>query len=229
MLVSIIIPVLNEEAHIPAVLDSLLGFNNIEIIFCDGGSTDRTCANIVPYMSMYPFVKLVQSDRGRGIQMNAGAKLASGKWLLFLHADTFIPDLSWKGFSNAIENNTRLIRSGAFSFKSSGAGFRYDLMAFLVNVRSRWFKLPYGDQAIFVQKEIFEKIGGFRDDHPFMEDVELVKRLNKDPGFVILNEEVVTSSRRHEADGFLRRILLNLWINTLYRLGVPPKKLLKYY
>ncbi len=229
MLISIIIPVLNEEAHISAVLDSLLGFNNIEIIFCDGGSTDRTRTNIASYMSVYSFIKLVQSERGRGIQMNAGAKLAGGKWLLFLHADTFIPDLSWKGFSDAIENNNRAIQSGAFSFKSSGAGFRYDLMAFLVNVRSRWFKLPYGDQAIFVQKEIFEKIGGFRDDHPFMEDVELVKRLNKDTGFVILNEEVVTSPRRHEADGFFRRIILNLWINTLYRMGVHPRNLMKYY
>lgn len=229
MLISIIIPVLNEEAHISAVLDSLLGFNNIEIIFCDGGSTDRTCTNIASYMSVYSFIKLVQSERGRGIQMNAGAKLAGGKWLLFLHADTFIPDLSWKGFRDAIENNNRAIQSGAFSFKSSGAGFRYDLMAFLVNVRSRWFKLPYGDQAIFVQKEIFEKIGGFRDDHPFMEDVELVKRLNKDTGFVILNEEVVTSPRRHEADGFFRRIILNLWINTLYRMGVHPRNLMKYY
>jgi rSAM/selenodomain-associated transferase 2 len=229
MLVSIIIPVLNEEANIPAVLDSLLGFNNIEIIFCDGGSTDRTCANIASTMSMYPFVKLVQSERGRGIQMNAGAKLAGGKWLLFLHADTFIPDLSWKGFSDAIENNTRAIRSGAFSFKSSGSGFRYDLMAFLVNVRSRWFKLSYGDQAIFVQKDLFEKLGGFRDDHPFMEDVEMVKRLSKGTGFEILNYPVITSPRRHEADGFFRRILLNLWINTLYRLGVHPKKLMKYY
>lgn len=229
MLVSIIIPVLNEETNIPVVLNSLLNFSGIEIIICDGGSSDMTCERIIPFISDYPFVKLVQTSSGRGIQMNEGAKTACGKWLLFLHADTVIPDRSWKGFLKAIEKNDRPIRSGAFSFRSSSDAFRYRLMSVLVNLRSRWFKLPYGDQAIFVRRDLFEKFGGFRNDHPFMEDVELVKRLSKETGFAILKEEVITSPRRHEADGFFKRMLLNLWINILYRMGVPPGKLMKYY
>lgn len=228
MLVSIIIPTLNEETNISVVLQSLLTFSDIEILIVDGGSSDKTCDEIGPFLSKYPLVKLLYSARGRAIQMNAGAKNASGEWLVFLHADTIIPEKSWLHFRNTIEKKSS-IKSGSFLFQVSSKKLRYRMMEKLVNIRTRLFKLPYGDQALFIRKDLFKKMNGFREDFPLMEDVDFVGRMSKQKGFEILSAPVFTSPRRHEKDGFLRRISFNLLINILYRLGVHPKDLVKYY
>ncbi|MBL7994409.1 TIGR04283 family arsenosugar biosynthesis glycosyltransferase [bacterium] len=227
MLVSFIIPTLNEEANITSVLQSLIGFSNIEILVSDGGSSDRTCALIDSFLK-YPFIQLIHSSRGRAVQLNAGAKRASGDWLIFLHADTIIPEKSWADFCAIVETNIA-IQSGSFLFQVASDKLRYRLMEKLVNIRTSVLKMPYGDQAIFVRKDLFEKMQGYREDYPLMEDVEFVQRLNKEKGFAILQSPVCTSPRRHESDGFFKRIAYNFIIMILYRLGIHPKYLVKYY
>ncbi|KAB2880293.1 glycosyltransferase [bacterium] len=228
MLVSIIIPTLNEEVNIVSVLQSLIGFSNIEIIVPDGGSSDRTCGLIGSFLIKYPFIQLVHSSRGRSVQLNAGAKRATGEWLIFLHADTIIPEKSWANFCTMV-GNSNAIQSGSFLFQVASDKLRYRLMEELVNIRTRVLKLPYGDQAIFVRKDLFVKMQGYREDYPLMEDVEFVQRLQKEKGFEILQSPVCTSPRRHESDGFFKRITYNFLITILYRLGIHPKYLVKYY
>lgn len=227
MLTSIIIPTLNEESHIQRALQSLLHFSDIEVIISDGGSSDRTCDEVKPFLLKYPFIQLVHAKRGRAPQMNAGAKTALGDWFLFLHADTIIPERSWTYFLGATRQNA--IRAGSFLFSVDDQKFRFRIMSKMVNLRTRLFKLPYGDQALFVRKDVFETIGAFRDDYPLMEDVEFVTRLRKAKGFKILQTPIITSSRRFQKDGYLKRIAFNMLITILYHGGVHPKNLVKYY
>ncbi|MBL7959153.1 TIGR04283 family arsenosugar biosynthesis glycosyltransferase [bacterium] len=228
MLISIIIPTLNEEANIESVLQSLIGFSNIEILVSDGGSSDRTCGLIGSFLLKYPFIQLIHSSRGRAVQLNAGAKQASGEWLIFLHADTIIPEKSWTNFCTLVGKGIA-IQSGSFLFQVASDQLRYRLMEKLVNIRTRVLKLPYGDQAIFVRKDLFLRMQGYREDYPLMEDVEFVRQLQKEKGFTILQSPVITSPRRHESDGFFKRITYNFLITILYRLGIHPKYLVKYY
>jgi len=226
--VSIIVPTFNEAPNICRQAQALSQLPNVEIIFADGGSNDGTARAIGSVLPELPNAHLIQTPCGRARQMNAGAKQAKGEWLIFLHADTALPKDSFGVFLKTIQESPGL-NSGAFAFRVEHPHWSYRYLEFYVGWRCKFLKLPFGDQALFVKRRHFEKLGGYRDDFPLMEDMELIQRLNKQAGFVILPAPVFTSPRRYENDGFFKRGLGNVYLQLLYRCGVHPRELAKKY
>lgn len=168
--ITIIIPVLNEENNITKILKNLQNDQDTEVIVVDGGSQDIT-VQLVEEMG----IKIVVSPQaGRAFQMNYGALLATGDILLFLHADTILPQ-EYKTIITNLLSDKKVV-GGAFELKIDLPQFSLRIIETLVNWRSRFFSLPYGDQAIFVKKSIFEGMGGFSA-LPIMEDFEFMQRL----------------------------------------------------
>lgn len=159
--------------------------------------------------------------------MNHGASLASGSVLLFLHADTFLPVMAFERITTCMEKSR--CAGGAFDI-----GFLTERRIFRVTeryvaLRTRLTRIPFGDQAIFLRKEYFERIGGFKP-IPLMEDIELMARIRKRGDRIcILPEKVMTSVRRWEREGVLAATLRNWMLQLLYMLGVPPERLAKFY
>ena len=220
-LISIIIPALNESATICRTLSRLKGVDNLEVIVVDGGSQDNTAELAGSYG-----VKVIQTASCKAIQMNAGASAARGDILVFLHADTLLP----KSFRNHIllALNQIGVAAGAFglAIDSTHAGIRFiEAMAYL---RSRYLRLPYGDQALFMRKALFEEIGGFPE-MPIMEDFILVRRLKRRGKIVIVPEPVKTSPRRWLHLGIFKTWLINQLIVLAYYLGISPDRLSRWY
>jgi rSAM/selenodomain-associated transferase 2 len=227
-MVSLIIPTLNESARVEALADALCQFPDGECIFADGGSTDGTQAKLERLAERYPNCRWIDAPKGRGRQMNAGAQVAKGKWLLFLHADTDLPTASYQHFL-ALTQSLPLLSAGAFTFRIAHERKVYRYLEWYVAQRCRWLKLPFGDQAIFARHDVFKRLGGYREDFPLMEDVEFVERVNKDAGFRVIEAPVFTSARRYESEGYWRRAYGNVYLQVLYRLGVHPERLAKRY
>lgn len=225
---SIIVPTLNEAPNVRAQARALSRLPEAEAIFVDGGSCDGTLREIEPALRDHPNLHFIKAPRGRAKQMNAGAQKARGEWLIFLHADTILPPDSFRAFLKTARNFSRL-NSGAFTFRIENRKWIYRYLEFYVGLRSKLLKLPFGDQAIFIKRRLFQELGGYREDFPLMEDVEIVQRLNKQEGFAILNFPVYTSARRYETEGFFKRGLGNLYLQWLYRRGVHPEKLAAMY
>lgn len=221
---SVILPVYNEAASInDAVtrLRRLAGSDPVEIIVSDGGPGHATLAAIND-----PDVVKVKSPPGRGLQMNAGAALAQGDILLFLHADTELPESAFTAIRSAIEEGHV---AGAFSLAIDSGSLALKVVALFANLRSRLERIPYGDQAQFVRSEEFRSLGGFAP-IPIMEDVELFGRMRKQGlPITILTGKVRTSPRRWENEGTLRRTLTNWWLRIRYALGASPFTLAKHY
>ncbi len=221
MKVSIIIPILNEEKNIHRFierLDKIKG--NKEVIFVDGGSEDRT-VSLIP--DKYQVVK---SPRGRGQQMNTGAKYATGDIFLFLHCDSQLEEdaLAYILTSDISAHYA----GGCFSMAFDGKGFLLRLVAYLSNIRVKVTKIMFGDQGIFVRKEVFEELGGFL--HiPIMEDLEFSRRLKKRGKIIQLKGRIVTSSRRFEELGVMKAVLLMQRLKLQYFLGASPDKLQYFY
>lgn len=218
---SVIIPALNEEAYIKASIESAKRLNPLEIIVADGGSTDRT-REIAERESAI----VIESPRGRGIQMNRGASIAKGDILLFLHADSIIADRV--DIKDYINND---YAGGFFRLRFDDPSISIRLVESFANLRSMLFSLPYGDQAIFIKKEVFEKIGGFKE-YPFLEDMELIGRLRRFGRLKPLPHKVIVSSRRLKKGYFLSPIfvsLRNVLIAFLFILGMSPHKLIRFY
>jgi len=222
--VSIIIPTLNEAQFIDELAGTLAGQAGVELIFVDGGSNDGTLEAIHAAAQRYPDIQTVTTGRSRSRQMNAGARLARGEWLIFLHADTKLPLASLKAFLQSAAQDSQL-QAGAFSFRVAHRRWVYRYLEWYVQLRCRLLKLPYGDQAIFVKRGLFLEMGGFREDFPLMEDLEFVRRVNRRPGFRVLPQPVYTSARRYQNEGFLKRGWGNLRLQYLYARGVPPAQL----
>jgi rSAM/selenodomain-associated transferase 2 len=220
--ISIIIPVLNEETFILKTLKNLRQNEAIEVIVVDGGSKDNT-VQLVQNMGI-KIIKLTQASRS--LQMNQGALLATGNILLFLHADTILPqgydELILNGFSNS------KIVGGAFKLKIDLSLFSLRLIEILVNWRSQIFSIPYGDQGIFVKTSVFREIGGFTN-LPIMEDFEFMQKLNKRGKIIIVSAKVVTSGRRWQKLGVVKTTLINQLIILGYYLGISPQKLVRWY
>jgi rSAM/selenodomain-associated transferase 2 len=226
--ISIIIPVLNEKETLPRTLDHLERFPAAEIILVDGGSTDGTVALFRPWSDRHSNQKriVLESDPGRGRQMNAGAKRATGEIFLFLHADSLLPG----GAIDAVAEGLRspAVVGGAFRFRVDSDRIFLRIIEKLANLRSRFLKLPYGDQGIFVRRRIFERLGGYAD-LPLMEDVDFIRRLKKEGEIVLLEDEITTSPRRWLHEGIYYTSLRNFVLLSLYFGGVSPQRLAKWY
>lgn len=219
---SIIVPVLNEASGIAASLAALgpLRARGHEVIVVDGGSEDNTLALCAGRADT-----VIDAPRGRARQMNAGATQAHGDVLLFLHADTTLPDQADACIARALMGGTQW---GRFDVKIEGASAMFPLIAALMNLRSRWTGIATGDQAMFVRRELFQHVGGFPD-QPLMEDVELSRRLRTNAKPSCLRECVLTSGRRWEHGGVWRTIVLMWQLRLRYWLGVSPEVLVRAY
>jgi rSAM/selenodomain-associated transferase 2/rSAM/selenodomain-associated transferase 1 len=219
--ISIIIPALNEAATIDRTLSHIERVENLEVIVVDGGSIDETVA-----LARSRKAKVIQSNPGKAIQMNTGAAAAVGEILVFLHADTLLPE----GFSHLIVSalNQQGVAAGAFrlSIDSPAAGIR--LIECMANLRSRFLRLPYGDQAVFMKKSLFDEIGGFPE-MQIMEDFILIRRLKRKGKIVIVPNAVATSPRRWLHLGVFKTWLINQLIIIAYYLGLPPERLTRMY
>jgi rSAM/selenodomain-associated transferase 2 len=218
-MISIIIPTYNEEMALPATLRHLLQEpGDYEVIVVDGGSTDQTCKII----NAAPRVRLITASKGRAAQMNAGARHATGEWLLFLHADTFLPDGALVRL-NGLEAD-HAIQAGGFLHRFSGHDWRLRMVSFLDNVRCRCSRIIYGDQAMFVRRALFERLGGFPD-QPVLEDVGFCENLIRVVTPVLLSPPVLTDARKFVKMGVWRsfaRVLLII-LHVEFRFPVLPR------
>lgn len=222
-MLSIIIPCLNEADGIAGTLAALepLRQRGAEVIVVDGASEDGTAVCAAPFADL-----VITAGRGRASQMNAGAARARGEILLFLHADTRLPEAA---DALIIESLKRMRRSwGRFDVRIDGCHPLLRAVERLMNARSRLTGIATGDQAIFVTRALFTAIGGFPD-MPLMEDVELSKRLKRFGAPLCLHHRIVTSGRRWEKRGVLRTILLMWGLRLAYWLGVDPRRLAVRY
>jgi len=219
--ISIVIPTLNEADSIAATLDALAFFDeDIEIIVVDGGSFDAT----VSIAENYP-VKIMRSERGRGRQLQIGGDAASGEILWFVHADTVVSPNAIFEIKRALKD-FRIV-GGNFTIRFDGERFAAKFLTWLYP-KLNLLNLIYGDSAIFVRREIYEKIGGFKP-FPIFEDLDFVERLKKAGGIVTLPVVVVTSSRRFENQSFSLTFLRWTILQMLYWLGIKPETLMKIY
>jgi len=219
--VSVIIPTLNEAARIAGLLSSLRVLPDIEIILVDGRSQDRTVEMAEALAS-----RVLVTAPGRARQMNEGARYATGEVFLFLHADTRLELSAFAQLTSALSDST--IVGGAFSLSLDSRRWELRLIAAVTNLRARLFSLPYGDQAIFVRRVVFEKIGGYAE-LPLMEDFEFMRRLRRHGRTVILSAKAVSSARRWEKEGIVYTTLRDWVIALLFLFGVSPVALAKWY
>jgi len=220
-LISIVIPALNEAGHLEDALLAVHDAQHVETIVADGGSHDGT-----PTLATEHGAKLVRCSPGRALQMNAGASVAAGEILLFLHADTRLPKDFEESVRRAFERAN--IVAGAFRLRIDGSRRAFRMIEWAVNLRSRYGQMPYGDQAIFVRAATFRGSGGFSE-LPIMEDFELIRRLRKFGRIALLPASVTTSARRWERLGIWKTTWINQRILAGYWLGIPPEKLAKWY
>jgi rSAM/selenodomain-associated transferase 2 len=220
--ISIIIPVLNEAIQIQKNLFKLLKETDIEIIVVDGGSQDRT-VNLVKELGIKV---IIASQAGRANQMNSGAAAATGDILLFVHIDTQLP-IAYPEIIKQTLMQPQII-AGAFELAIESPQKSLRLVEKMVNLRSRFFSLPYGDQAIFLKASVFNEIGGFAN-LPIMEDFELVQRLKKKGKIALAPAKVITSGRRWQKLGVVKTTLINQLIILGYYLGISPTKLARFY
>ena len=219
--ISIVIPVLNEAPTISQVISIAQTARNVEITVVDGGSSDRT-----PEIAKSLGVRVVFTTPGRATQMNAGAAAATGDILLFLHADTHLPE----GFDTCVRQALAKPGTvgGAFELKIDAPLPSLRLVEKGVNCRSHFLQMPYGDQAIFLKTATFNQIGGFPN-LPVMEDFEFVRRLKKQGHIEILPQPVLTSARRWQQLGVLKTTAINQIVIIAYFLGVSPDRLAIWY
>lgn len=224
---SIIIPVLDEEGCLDDTLSNLeevLPGPGVEVIVVDGGSRDRTLALAREHAG----VKVLSSSPGRGPQMNRGAEEAAGRILLFLHADVLLPEGAGRLIEAALEREG--VAGGCFKVETVAGPGRSRLFKLLLKTadwRSRFAGYPYGDQAVFVRRKLFERLGGFRD-FPIMEDLEFARRLRRAGRIVRLDAAVQASGRRWEKNMLVNFLKLKT-LPLLFRLGVPPRRLTRFY
>jgi len=223
--VSLVIPVLNEAENISQILQHVREVDAdgpAEIIVVDG-DPEGSSINAIRDEG----VRTVAAVKGRARQMNSGAGLATGDILLFLHADTHLPPNAF-GLIRAAMNDTGFV-GGAFDLGFATPRRIFKITESYVFLRTRLTKIPFGDQAIFIRRDFFDEIGGYRD-LPLMEDVDLMQRIRKRGGRIcIIPEKVRTSPRRYEQEGIMFTTIRNAMLQLLYALGVPPERLVRWY
>jgi rSAM/selenodomain-associated transferase 2/rSAM/selenodomain-associated transferase 1 len=223
VLVSIVLPVWRDDDALTRALERLPASESVEIIAC---GTLEEASRFGPLRSRYPAVLWPSAPRGRASQMNAGAAIASGRWLLFLHVDSELPP-DWLDVIARADNSPRTV-GGAFRFALDSRDWRARVIEAGVRLRVALLGMPYGDQALFVRRHTFEALGGYRD-LPLMEDIDFVRRLKRAGRLLHARSPVRTSARRWERDGWARRSLVNVTLALRYLFGASPARLAQRY
>ena len=222
---SIIVPVFHEGERISDLIEYLNRLDsdkNLEIIVVDGAHEKDTLRAIDGN-----HVIKISSEKGRAKQMNAGASVAKGQILIFLHADTELPLLALKKIDSIMERKEYV--GGAFDLGIKSDKFIFKVIGTLSSLRSRLNRIPFGDQAVFIRNEYFNRIGGYKE-IPLMEDVELMRRIKKSRNKIwIFYERAMTSPRRWEKEGVMYCTLRNWTLQALYFLGISPYRLARFY
>jgi rSAM/selenodomain-associated transferase 2 len=212
-MISVVIPALNEEKALPgtlAVLSRQPG--RFETIVVDGGSVDGTRE----IASSWPEVRVIGAPPGRASQMNAGAQVASGEWLLFLHADTQLP----AGALTRIESLDASVQAGGFRHRFAGDDWRLRLVSWIDNFRCRRTRVFYGDQALFVRRDLFRRLGGFPP-VPILEDVRFGETLARATRPLLVADAVITDPRKFLRMGVFRSLGRCLLILACHELRLP--------
>lgn len=219
---SIVVPVLHDTAELLRLLPTLEVRPSTELIVVSGSAD----SSVGPVVRSRPDARWIVAEAGRGVQLNRGAAEATGRWLVFLHADCRLAP----GWLAKIERADRAsaVVGGSFRFRLDSSRAAARLIEWGVRQRVRWLELPYGDQGLFVRREVFERLGGFRP-LPLMEDVEFVRRLKGAGPLFHASTPVLVSPRRWERDGWARRTIENLALLLLYAAGVSPARLARRY
>src|ERR1041385_8628806 len=231
MRISVIIPTLDEERTIMTLLAHTVSLGFDELIVVDGGSLDQTRQLVESYkpsthLAAQSPVRLMTAPCGRARQMNEGAKASRGEILLFLHADTQLPDGAKTMIETALDDQQMV--GGRFDVQFDSPSMWGTIISRMMNWRSRMSGIATGDQALFVRRHIFEQIGGFAD-IPLMEDIDFSGKLKRKGAVAALTATVTTSFRRWERHGPLRTILLMWALRFLYWVGVGPHTLNRWY
>ncbi len=218
---SVIVPALNESAQIVPTISHLCRNPRVEVIVVDGGSTDGT-----PAMAQACGARVLAARPPRSLQMNAGAALAGGATLIFLHADTHLPE----GFEKQVRQTLARpgVVAGAFRLKIDGNQKGLGAIERVANWRSRFLQMPYGDQALFLRRNTFWELGAFTP-IPIMEDFEFIRRLKRTGRIAVAPGYVRTSPRRWLLVGVAKTWLINQAIIAAYFMGVPPERLATWY
>ena len=219
MKISVIVPTLNEESHIEKTLQSVMKQEgDYELYVVDGGSTDNTVTIAKKYACV------ISSKRGRAIQMNAGAKLCKGDILLFLHADTLLPDNGFREIRKRIRDET--VAGGSFYIAFDADNFILRGVSFITRFNFRLFH--FGDQGIFVRRDIFQSLRGYKE-MPIMEDYDFYKRLREQGKVILIRMPVISSARRFIKKGVIRQLLINKFVVLAYWAGVDIQTIKRFY
>jgi len=228
-MISVVIPTLNAEAGLTSTLSALVpatvqGLIR-EVIIVDGGSSDAT-SDIADVAG----AKFIRSEKGRGVQLAAGADEARFDWLLFLHGDTVLQP-GWESeaaaFIDRVNSGARPLSAAAFSFALDDLGAKPRMLEAMVALRCALFRFPYGDQGLLLPKKLYDSVGGYHP-LPLMEDIDLVRRLGR-KRLVMMRSRAVTSAVRYKRDGYIARVARNAACLSLYYMRVSPAKIVRLY
>lgn len=219
-LISIVIPTINEEDHVAILLERLAALERVEIIVCDGGSSDAT----LEICRRFP-VRVLCSPRGRGVQLNTGARCAQGQILLFLHADSGMESQVLDDIRTAVTQGDLW---GCCSLEFSDRTWAFRAIAWFSNLRSHAFSICYGDQGIFCQRDLFWSQGGFPET-VFLEDLEFSHLLRRRQRARVVDGRIITSTRRFRAAGIGKTIGKMQIVKLCYALGMKPEKIWRWY
>ena len=219
MKISVVIPTLNEESHIEKSLQSITKQDgDYEFSVVDGGSTDNTVTIAKRYTTV------IKSKCGRAIQMNTGAKACSGDILLFLHADTILPDNAFREIRKRMKDDT--VAGGSFYIAFDADTFTLRGVSFITRFNFRLFH--FGDQGIFVRRSIFQTLHGYKE-MPIMEDYDFYKRLGRQGKVILIRTPVISSARRFIRKGVIRQLLINKFVVLAYWAGVDIQTIKRFY
>jgi uncharacterized protein len=223
-LVTIVIPVLNDAAALASLLAGLPADPVLEIIVVNGSEVSDPAMDAL--RARHPGLSWMQSPPGRGVQMNQGARHARGRWLVFLHADTRL-GAGWVDVLRRLDEQPQIV-GGSFRFALDSPTRWARWIEWGVRIRVRLFDLAYGDQALFVRRTVFGELGGYKE-LPLMEDVDFIRRLRRRGRLAHAGVPALTSARRWERDGWLRRTVDNALLVALFLAGHPPERLARRY